>query len=93
MISASRESLRRIRVVLKERRIALAWKQSEAAARAGVKLRTLQRFEQSGDISLEKLMKLLVLYRLDQRILQAFEDRGAWSIEELERAETRKKIR
>ncbi|MFH0920192.1 MAG: helix-turn-helix domain-containing protein [Fibrobacterota bacterium] len=93
MVAVSKEYLRRIRNVLKARRIALGFKQSEVAERAGIKLRSLQHFEQSGGISLEKLLKLLVLYRMDSRILACFEDRSGWSLEELERAETRKKVR
>lgn len=79
--------------MLKERRVALGLTQAEAAARAGMRVRSLQRFEQSGHIGLDKLMRLLVVYRMEQRIALAFEDRSWWSLEELRRAERRSRAR
>ena len=93
MISKEREYLNRIRDVLKERRIALSLKQSLAAEKAGIKVRTLQHFEQTGNISLLNLLKLLVLYRMDTKAVAGIEDRGQWALEELERAETVKRVR
>ncbi|OGJ86782.1 MAG: hypothetical protein A2268_14010 [Candidatus Raymondbacteria bacterium RifOxyA12_full_50_37] len=93
MISAQKEYLRRIRDCLKERRIALSLKQSDAAEKAGLRLRTLRQYEQTGKISFDKLLKLLAVYRMDSRVLSCIEDRTWWSIEELERAETGKRVR
>jgi len=93
MISSEKEYLARIRVVMKNRRIAIGFKQKEAAKRSGVNLFTLQRFEQKGDISLENLFRLLHVYNMDRRIISSFEDMSWWSVDELERAETKKKVR
>ncbi|MDD7987199.1 helix-turn-helix transcriptional regulator [Lentisphaera marina] len=43
---------------MKSRRLALAWKQQTLAERSGVSLASLRRFEKSGLISLESLLKL-----------------------------------
>lgn len=51
---------------LKESRLAKGWKQSTLAERSGVSLGSLRRFEESGQISLESLLKLaFALGRLD----------------------------
>ena len=51
---------------VRDARLAMGFKQSTLAARAGVSLGTLRRFEQTGDISLKHLMLLChVLARLD----------------------------
>lgn len=39
-------------------RVALGWKQSTLAARAGVALPTLRRFEQTGEVSLKRLLRI-----------------------------------
>jgi transcriptional regulator with XRE-family HTH domain len=78
---------------MKERRIALSLTQKEVAERSGVNLRTLQHFEQKGEINFEKLLKLLVLYRMDKRAVMCIEDRSWWTVEELERSETKTKVR
>lgn len=93
MISAQKEYLLRIRDLMKNRRVAVALKQSEAAARAGIKLRTVQHFEQTGEISLEKLIKLLIAYRMDPKFIASLEDRSWWTLEEIERAETKRTVR
>jgi DNA-binding XRE family transcriptional regulator len=78
---------------MKERRIALSLKQEDAANRAGINLRTFQYFEQTGKINLSKLLKLFILYRMDTRIINCIVDRSWWTLEELERSESRKKVR
>jgi transcriptional regulator with XRE-family HTH domain len=78
---------------MKARRIALSLKQKNAAERSGVNLRTLQYFEQKGEISFENLLKLMVLYRMDKRVIMCIEDRTWWTVEELERSETKSKVR
>ena len=52
---------------VREARVALGLKQSTLAARAGVALPTLQRFEQIGEVSLKHLMRIChALGRLDE---------------------------
>lgn len=91
--SLSTENLEKIRNVLKERRIVINMTQKEAALKSGVKLRTIQHFEQKGDISLINLLKLMSVYRMDERLMKCLEDRTWWTIEQLERAEKRKRAR
>ena len=52
---------------VQQTRLGLGWKQSTLAARAGVALPTLRRFEQTGEISLKYLMRIChALGRLDE---------------------------
>lgn len=52
---------------MRQARIQLGWKQTTLSARAGVTLGSLRRFEQSGEISLMHLLRLLhALGRLDE---------------------------
>ena len=70
-------------------RLARGWKQTTLARRSGVSLGSLRRFEESGRISLESLLKLtFALHRLDdfEGILRP---PPASSIAELEAAEKR----
>ena len=91
--SLSSENLDKINYVLKERRVVMNMTQKEVAFRSDVNIRTLQHFEQKGDISLINFIKLLGLYRMDERFLKCIEDRSWWTIEQLERAEKRKRAR
>ena len=47
-----------LRVKFKERRMRMGYTQMECATRSGVSLGSLKRFEHSGQISLESLLKL-----------------------------------
>ncbi len=87
------EYLDQIRHLMKQRRVALNLRQEAAARRAGVSIRTIQHFEQTGQIGLLKLLKLMVAYRMERKFLAFINDRTDWTIEELERAETRKQVR
>ncbi len=91
--SLSTENLEKIRDIMKERRVVMNLTQKEAAIKSGVNIRTIQYFEQKGDISLINLLKLMSVYRMDERIQKCFEDRSWWTIEQLDRAEKRKRAR
>lgn len=93
MKSASKQYLERIAEIMKKRRIALEMKQSESALRAGITLGTLRKFEQTGEISLERFLKLCRLYRMDDQLMTSLENRDSWALEELKRAETKKTVR
>jgi hypothetical protein len=93
MLSVTKEYLERVKTLMKERRIALSLTQREAAERSGMNLRTLQHFEQTGEINFEKLLKLFVLYRMDRRVMMHIEDRSWWTVEELKRSETKSRVR
>jgi transcriptional regulator with XRE-family HTH domain len=93
MKAASKQLIEQTARVMKKRRVSLGFKQSEAAARAGVSLGTLRKFEQTGQISLERFFKLCRLYRMDGQITAALEQRDFWALEEIKRAETKKTVR
>lgn len=82
----TRESLARR---LREVRLARGWKQTTLAARSGVSLGSLRRFEESGKVSLENLLDLaFALGRLDD-FEGLFQPPPANSIAELEAAAKR----
>lgn len=93
MISATKEYLERVRLLMKDRRIALSLKQKDAAEKSGVNIRTLQHFEQTGEISFENLIKLFGIYKMDRKVISSIEDRSWWTVDELERAEKKSKVR
>jgi transcriptional regulator with XRE-family HTH domain len=93
MKAASKQNIERIAEIMKKRRVALKIKQSEAAEKAGITLGTLRKFEQTGEISLERFFKLCRLYRMDDHIMASIEQRDWWAIEEIKRAETKKTVR
>ena len=67
-------------------RLSRKWKQSTLAARSGVSLPSLRRFEQSGRISLQSLLRLaFALGRLDE-FASILQPPAATSIRELEAA-------
>ncbi|MDQ2664981.1 MAG: helix-turn-helix domain-containing protein [Gemmatimonadota bacterium] len=59
---------------MRQRRLAKGWSRLELSARSGVALATLQKFEQMGQISLERLLRLaaaLDVLRDFERLLAA----------------------
>lgn len=93
MKSASKQYCDQIAYIMKKRRIALELKQSDASLKAGVSLGTLRKFEQTGEISLERFLKLCRVYRMDSPLMNFFEQRDFWALEEIKRAETKKTVR
>lgn len=93
MKAASKQYIERISVIMKKRRIALDMKQSEAAEKAGISLGTLRKFEQSGEISLERFFKLCRIYQMDFHIMAAIENRDWWALEEIKKAESKRTVR
>jgi len=78
---------------MKKRRIALNMKQTEAAARSGVALGTLQKFERTGNISLERFFRLCHIYKMESQITAAFEQRDSWTLEQIKRADSKRIVR
>ena len=69
-------------------RLSRKWKQSTLATRSGVSLPSLRRFEQSGRISLQSLLRLaFALGRLDE-LASILQPPAATSIRELEAVST-----
>jgi len=57
----SSDIMQELKVKFKKRRRTLGYTQSELATRSGVSLGSLKRFESSGQISLESLLKLALI--------------------------------
>jgi len=90
-LSTPEDTARQLAERVKALRLARNWKQSTLATRSGVSLGSLQRFERSGLVSLQNLLKLaFALDRLDdfEHLLQP---PPAGSIAELEAAASPKK--
>lgn len=82
----------RVRVL----RLHRGWTQQETAERAGVTLASYRRFERSGSISLDRLLKVAVALGAYGGLDQLFSPPPAASLAELERleaSETRKRGR
>lgn len=76
---------------IRELRLAKGWRQTTLAERSGVSLASLRRFEASGRISLQNLLKIVfALGRLDD-FDKIFHPPPARSIAELEAAEEKPK--
>ena len=78
---------------MKKRRVALNLKQAEAAQKAGITLGTLQKFEQTGRVSLERFLRLCHTYRMEGQVIAAIENQSAWTLEQIKRADTKKTVR
>lgn len=74
---------RRARVL----RLHRGWTQQEAAGRAGVTLASYQRFERTGKIALDRLLKLAIALGAYGGLDQLFAPPPAASLAELERLE------
>lgn len=75
---------------MKELRLLKRWKQDTLASRSGVSLASLKRFEQTGKVSFENLLKLaFTLGRLDE-LDGLFKAPEARSIKALEAMENQK---
>lgn len=77
-------------------RLHRGWTQQEAAARAGVTLASYRRFERSGSISLDRLLRVAVALGAYEGLDQLFAPPPAASLADLERldaSETRKRGR
>jgi transcriptional regulator with XRE-family HTH domain len=88
-LKTPRETRASLAARLRALRLARGWKQATLAARSGVSLASLRRFETSGKVSLESLLKLaFALDRLDDFDGLLLPPPAA-SISELEAAERR----
>lgn len=85
------DNLQIIKVAMKTRRVAVEMTQEAVSEKTGISLGTLKRFEQTGEISLERLLTLMQLYEMDSRIVPHFQEMGWWTLKQIERADTRQK--
>ena len=69
-------------------RLARGWTQRELADRAGIAFDTLRRFERTGMISLDRLVKIAVLLGAVRPFGELFAAPPAATLDDLERAAT-----
>ena len=74
---------------VKRLRLERGWSQREIADRSGIALATYRRFERSGRISLERLLKLAVILDAQADFDGLFAPPPARSLSELEQREAR----
>ena len=76
------------------RRLALGWTRTELAARSGIAPETLKRFEQSGRIALERLLKIAVVLGATRELGLLFPEPPVASLAELaKRGQRRGRVR
>lgn len=63
--------------------------QKELAARSGVSLGSVKRFEQSGEISLQSLSKIAIALEVEDELVHLFDDVPFASIEEVIRGQSK----
>lgn len=84
-IQSPREVARALARRVKVLRLERGWTQQETAERAGLALATYRRFERTGRISLERLLKLAVILDARGGFEHLFAPAPARSLAELER--------
>ncbi len=83
-LQSPREIARSLARRVKMLRLERGWTQQETSGRAGLALATYQRFERTGNISLERLLKLAVILDAQGGFEQLFIAAPARSLAELE---------
>jgi transcriptional regulator with XRE-family HTH domain len=88
-LATAPDALETIRVAARARRIALRLTQAELAARSGVPVATLKRFEQRGAISLNALLAIAVALAALEGFVTLFPAIEARTLDELDRKQRR----
>ena len=65
--------IRETRVLIREHRMVLAWRQEDLAKRSGLSIATVRRFERTGQIGFKGLARLVATLGLADRFLQALQ--------------------
>jgi transcriptional regulator with XRE-family HTH domain len=84
-LQTSREIARTLALRVRALRLFHGWTQEETAARAGLTLASYRRFERTGSISLERLLKLAIVLHSYAGLDQLFAPPPARSLDELEK--------
>lgn len=84
-LQTPREIARTLATRVRTLRLHRGWTQQEAAERAGLTLASYRRFERTGSISLERLLKLAVMLNAYAGLDQLFAPPPARSLAELEK--------
>jgi len=86
-LRSPREVARMLADRVKARRLERGWTQREIAERSGIALATYRRFERTGRIALERLLKLALILDAQAGFEKLFEPPPARSLAELEQRE------
>jgi len=92
-LHTEKEIIQQISSALRARRVAIGITQQEAAKRAGLSPRTIQNIETKGIISLQNLVKLLFVYRMETVVLDSFKNKDGLKLDEIKRAEKNVRVR
>jgi transcriptional regulator with XRE-family HTH domain len=95
-LQTPREIARTLAMRVRALRLHRGWTQQEAAERAGLTLASYRRFERTGSISLERLLKLAIMLNAYAGLDQLFAPPPARTLAELEKLDaltTRKRGR
>lgn len=83
MLKTTPELLAEIGAAIRAQRLHQGWTQTEAAARAGMGLRTWRRLETHGQATLEALVNAAVALRCEEGLEKLFPTPAAGSMDEL----------
>lgn len=93
LLKSAREAELEVIERVKSLRVQQRWTQEELAERAGIPFSTYRRFEQSGKISLERLLMVAMVLGDPGKLVELFPLHEYQSLEEIERAEERQTTR
>jgi transcriptional regulator with XRE-family HTH domain len=88
MLETPGELLHELGAAIRARRIGQRWSQEQAAARAGIGVRTWRRMETSGQATIENLVNAAIALRCEQGLAQLFPAPAASNLDELLRRQT-----
>lgn len=83
MLKTPQELMSDLGAAIRARRATQNWSQSEAAARAGMGLRTWRRMEATGQATIENLVNAAVALRCEEGLADLFPAPAARSMDEL----------
>jgi transcriptional regulator with XRE-family HTH domain len=98
MLKTAQEIMLDLGAAIRTRRTGQNWSQGEAAARAGMGLRTWRRMEATGHATIENLVNAAVALRCEDKFTELFPAPAARSMDELlqqqrEAASPRRRVR
>jgi transcriptional regulator with XRE-family HTH domain len=83
VLKTPKEILHDLGVAVRARRLAQGWSQEDAAARAGIGLRTWRRMETDGLATMETVVNAAIALRCEEGISRLFPQPAAGSLDEL----------
>ena len=83
MLKTPPELLHDLGAAIRARRIGQGWSQAEAAARAGMGVRTWRRMEADGQATIGNLVNAAIALRCEEGLAQLFPPPAAGSLDEL----------